>query len=257
MSDEYDEIIVNIGDMKDGDLVLGTDGEWHSIKLLPIQTKTLYKVNTSLGSVASSYDHYWVIFDDDGDSRELSTVELYGSIKQFKGCYIGVSNGAKLLSIDMLDEGRCRCIEVQDSDDHQFMIYTDTGNTIFTRNCQQRIVCGQLGSMASQMALGNSLATTIDGSHKGAGIISANNVISNCQYYFEDTKWIEKWYADRGMDRNGYPIGESSNNGADEEDISLGDDDEELSITDSDQHFEFEDKSKDVINRKEQKFENL
>ena len=66
---------------------------------------------------------------------------------------------------------------------------------------------------------------------------------------------LEKWYADRGFDKLGYPIGED--NTIDPNDISLGEDEEEFSLKDSDQHFEFEDNSKDVINRKEQHFENI
>lgn len=255
MSDEKYEIVeVSIGDIRDTDQVFGTDGKWHNITVLPIQNKCLYKVETDAGNVICSYDHYWVIYEN-GNKRELSTVELYGSLDQFKGCKIGTPDGASLENVTVLENGLCRCIEVKDSDDHQFLIYTDEGKEIFTRNCQTRIVCGKLDPIASQMALKNSLATTVDGSHKGAGIMSVAGVMTSIQYYFEDHSWLEKWYTDRGFDKLGYPIGED--NTIDPNDISLGEDEEEFSLKDSDQHFEFEDNSKDVINRKEQHFENI
>lgn len=251
---DYETIAVPISEIKDTDLVLGTDGEWHKQTPLPVQEKCLYKVITSAGSVNCSYDHYWVIFEN-GNHRELSTVELYGSVDQFKGCNIGSPDGAVLENVEMLEDGLCRCIEMKDSDDHQFAILTDEGNILFTRNCQTRIVCGQLNSTASIMALNNSLATTIDGSHPGAGIVSVNGTMTSIQFYYEEPEWLQKWYADRGFDKNGFPIGE--NNIIDPNDVSLGEDNEEFSISDSDQHFEFEDSSKYVINRKEQHFENV
>lgn len=250
---EYKDIEIPIGEIQEGDLVFCPDGKWHEIEVLPIQNKCFYKLTTSAGTVRCSYDHYWVLYKD-GKRQELSTSEIYGILDELKGWNIGVEDGATLLDLEMLEEGECRCISVKDSDDHQFLIFTEEGNPIFTRNCQARIVCGQLGSTASKMALGNHLATTIDGDHKGAGIVSINNVKTNCQYYFAKPEWIENWYADRGFDKNGYPIGDYE---VTDEEISLGDDDEELVIGNNNQHFEFEDNEKDVINRKEQNFENI
>ena len=44
-------------------------------------------------------------------------------------------------------------------------------NAIFTHNCGARIVAGRLEQTASMMALGSTLGTTVDGSHKGWLII--------------------------------------------------------------------------------------
>lgn len=247
------KITTTIGELQDGDEVLGTDGKWHKIELLPIEEKDLYRVHTNKGSVVCSYDHYWCI-DMGEDVREFSTIELNNDFLRYKGKEIGYHGSHVYLEqIEFERVGQCRCLIVKDTYDHQFQILTDENKPVFTHNCQTRIVCGQLGGVASQMALGNSLATTIDGSHKGAGIVSINNVTTPVQYYYADTSWIKDWYRERGFDENGYPL----NNVNEEETVSLGDDEEEIDLKAQDQHFEFADVEKDIINRKEQKFRNV
>lgn len=74
---------------------------------------------------------------------------------------------------------------------------------VIQNNCQFRMVCGRLGRVASMMALDSTLATTIDGSRKGAGIVSAQGTIEHVQYYYAEQEWIERWYKDRGLDKDG------------------------------------------------------
>lgn len=251
---DTEELVVNMSDLIDGDLVLGTDGCWHEIKILPIEDKPLYKVILNVGDVVCSYDHYWVVFDKELGRIELSTVEIYGEIEKRVGSIVGAEDsGVCIKDVVQYGYGKCRCIEVQDSEDHQFEIFTDKGEKVFTRNCQVRMSCGRLDTTASLMCHDSSIATTTDGNHKGAGVYQVNGQSTSVQFYYEEPEWLDKWYENHGFDVKGFPIGES----LEEETISLGEDEEEFSISDNDQHFEFEKEAKDIINRKEQKFENV
>ena len=76
---------------------------------------------------------------------------------------------------------------------------------IFTHNCAAKIVAGRLEQTASMMALGSTLGTTIDGTHKGAGITKMQGQISRVQYYFEQQKWItDTYFKQRGLDELGF-----------------------------------------------------
>ena len=81
-------------------------------------------------------------------------------------------------------------------------------NTIFTHNLMQQsqgLSAVRLDQTPSMMALGSTLGTTIDGSHKGAGITKMQGEISRVQYYFEQQKWInETYFKQRGLDELGY-----------------------------------------------------
>ena len=122
---------------------------------------------------------------------------------------------------------------------------------LFVHNCQARMVCGRLNGTASMMALGNSLATSIDGSKKGRGIVSVNGVMSNLQYYFEKPEWIEGWWNDRGLDNKGY-----DNSEIQEEEIILSGE-EEINIVDEMVEYDFEGIHKEVNNAKKQEFDNI
>ena len=118
-------------------------------------------------------------------------------------------------------------------------------NTIFTHNCAARIVCGRLDQTPSMMALGSTLGTTIDGSHKGAGITKMQGEISRVQYYFEQQKWInETYFKQRGLDELGYTTNSVT-------DIA---DDIELDINNSKTVIDFDDEHAEIDNRKDQKF---
>lgn len=124
-------------------------------------------------------------------------------------------------------------------------------NTIFTHNCAARIVCGRLDQTPSMMALGSTLGTTIDGSHKGAGITKMQGEISRVQYYFEQQKWInETYFKQRGLDELGY----TANSVTDiADDIEL-EGDIDLDITNSKTVIDFDDEHAEIDNRKDQKF---
>lgn len=101
------------------------------------------------------------------------------------------------------------------------------------------------------MALGSTLGTTIDGSHKGAGITKMQGEICRVQYYFEQQAWIyNTYFKQRGLDKLGYLNGQ-------EDDIA---DDIELegTIELDDSHsttvIEFDDQKAEIDNRKDQKF---
>jgi hypothetical protein len=101
------------------------------------------------------------------------------------------------------------------------------------------------------MALGSTLGTTIDGSHKGAGITKMQGEISRVQYYFEQQKWInETYFKQRGLDELGY----TTNSVTDiADDIEL-EGDIELDINNSKTVIDFDDEHAEIDNRKDQKF---
>ena len=136
-----------------------------------------------------------------------------------------------------------------------FKLLTINKRKIFTHNCQQRLICGQLGSIASRMALDDNQATTIDGTHKGAGMVKAQGIVSNIQYYFEDPVWIEKWFKKRGLTSKGWEPGEDPND-LDYSKIDLGED-EDISINEDKTEIDFNGIHREIDNTKDQKFEQL
>lgn len=104
------------------------------------------------------------------------------------------------------------------------------------------------------MALGSTLATTIDGTHKGAGMTKMQGQISRVQYYYENQKWInETYFKQRGLDNLGYTIG-SANASSDEIELS-GDID--LDNTNSTTIIDFSGEHAEIEHRKDQKFEEI
>ena len=104
------------------------------------------------------------------------------------------------------------------------------------------------------MALGSTLATTIDGTHKGAGMTKMQGQISRVQYYYENQKWInETYFKQRGLDNLGYTIG-SMNDSSDEIELS-GDID--LDNTNSTTVIDFSGEHAEIEHRKDQKFEEI
>ena len=128
-------------------------------------------------------------------------------------------------------------------------------SAIFTHNCGARIVAGRLESTPSMMALGSTLGTTIDGSHKGAGITKMQGQISRVQYYYEDQPWIsEVYFKQRGLDSLGYDPSAKQKENIDDIDLS-GEID--LDNSASTTTFDFDDQHAEIDNRKEQKFEEV
>lgn len=240
--------IKEIKDLTNKDLVKGTDNQWHSIETLEIQEKQMYLVKTEYGDVESSYDHYWTLFSPIlRRKKEIQTEDLI----KYYGWHIGAISGPVLVEIVKTTIKPCRCISV-DSEDHQFEILTNENIPLFTHNCGARMVCGRLGSTASLMALGSSLATTVDGSHKGRGIVSSQGEITGIQYYFTDGfGWIENWWKERGFDENGYAPEDKAVKA-----IELSGE-EEIKLTQDKTEYEFDDIKKEVDKSLEQVFEEI
>lgn len=249
---DYEEIITTMGDLKEGDQVLGTDGKWHDIDILQIQKQTLYRFITDEGVVRCSGDHEWKLFIGRIDIGKLSTESISNSLEEYKYANVGVEDGPVLLNIIKEDfREECRCITVLDSEDHQFEILTDEENPIFTGNCQGRAVCGRINGIASSMILGNSLGTAIDSEHKGGGIVSSAGVQSNIRYYYADPKDIAKWFNERGLDNMGYPPENT------EEELVLTEGVEEINLDTEVAKYEFEDNRKEINLSKNQEFDNI
>lgn len=104
------------------------------------------------------------------------------------------------------------------------------------------------------MSLGSTLGTTVDGTHKGAGITKMQGQISRVQYYFEEQKWIdETYFSQRGLDSLGYLDGVSEQ-AADEIELE-GDID--LDNTNSTVKIEFAGEQAEIDMRKDQRFEEV
>ena len=126
---------------------------------------------------------------------------------------------------------------------------------IFTHNCAARIVCGRLEQTASMMSMGSTLATTIDGTHKGAGMTKMQGQISRVQYYFEKQSWInDTYFKQRGLDNLGYTIG--SQNSEVSDDIVL-EGDMEIGNSNSTTVIDFAGEHAEIDHRKDQKFEEV
>ncbi|MBQ8218388.1 MAG: hypothetical protein IJZ79_03690 [Bacilli bacterium] len=106
------------------------------------------------------------------------------------------------------------------------------------------------------MALGSTLGTTVDGTHKGAGITKMQGQISRVQYYFEQQKWInETYFRQRGLDDLGYsPNADMNASAADDIELS-GDID--LDNMNSTVVIDFAGEHAEIDNRKDQKFEEV
>ena len=121
-------------------------------------------------------------------------------------------------------------------------------NGIFTHNCAAKIVAGRLEQTASMMALGSTLGTTIDGTHKGAGITKMQGQISRVQYYFEQQNWIkDTYFKQRGLDDLGY------RNKVELEEEELGGE-IDLDNFDGKTVIDFGGEHAEIDNRKDQKF---
>lgn len=104
------------------------------------------------------------------------------------------------------------------------------------------------------MALGSTLGTTVDGSHKGSGITKMQGQISRVQFYFEQQSWIsDTYFNQRGLNSLGY---------SEEEKELLSDDIElsgeiELDNSAAKTVFDFDGEHAEIDNRKDQKFEEV
>ena len=105
------------------------------------------------------------------------------------------------------------------------------------------------------MALGSTLGTTVDGSHRGAGITKMQGQISRVQYYFENQSWINNvYFKQRGLNSLGYLDDENNTLTADEIELEG---EIELDDTNSTTIIEFDDERAEIDSRKDQKFEEV
>lgn len=262
MSKNYIEIETTIGELKDGDQIYCTNGEWKEInEILPLHVpdnmyRLHFKNKNNSGYVDCSGDHEWSIYIGGRNKQEtVISSDLIYNVNIPSNSRFGSLNGPKLKKIERITPYLSRCISVN-NEDHLFEIIDSNGNKIFTHNCMNRLVCGQLGSVASRMALDNNTATAIDGSRKGAGIIRSQGDVAHIQYYFEEPTWWEKWCEDRGLTRFGYAPGEDPNAPLDPNLIDLGED-EELSLPRDKTKIEFHKTIKEIDKTKDQKFEEI
>lgn len=256
----FDEITISIGEIQPDDEVMGTDGQWHSIEILPVHVPDLmFEINfgDKFGIVKCSGDHLWTLYDSVTKAPlVLETKSIFQDLEWIKNCPVGNLKGPKIISMKSIEPIPSRCISLKDSEDMLFEIFTDKGESVFTHNCQQRLICGQLGSIASRMALDDNQATTIDGTHKGAGMVKSQGIVSNIQYYFENQKWLEKWFTDRGLTAKGWEPTEDPSADIDPNSIDLGED-EDIYITTNKTTMDFNNIHKEIDNTKSQKFEEV
>lgn len=126
--------------------------------------------------------------------------------------------------------------------------------TLLRDNLVFKCFCGKATSPgASDVALGNMLATTIDNTHPGAGIVQAVGQPEFCRYYFSKFEDLYKYYEDRGLDKMGYEPGHT------EQELALEnlEGEEDLTINNESFSFEFENEKTDIDKRQEQKWEEV
>lgn len=190
-------------------------------------------------------------------------------ISEFQpGDIVDIKNGnfANIISINKNDSGEIVnfVVRLNNEDDcvvltkeQLYQILLAMKNSVYTHNCQFRLVCGRLGSIASMMALGNTLATTIS-SNPGAGALASLGNVSILQHYFAETKWISEWYRDRGMDEFGFALdGSDIETDSDEETGELFEGEEEIDQTRTKTEIEFAGIKGEVDSTKDQQFEEV
>lgn len=274
-----------MGDLQEGDQVYCADGQWHDIEILDVHIpESMYEIKFTKGdekngskdglennnicsnyySVKCSGDHLWTLYNDLNLPIILRAKDIYSNIETLKNHKVGnIDDKIKIYSIEEIDPIPSRCIHIKDliEDENNQLLFeilaeNENGDYIpvFTHNCMERLICGQLGSVASRMALDDNQATTIDGKHKGAGMIKAQGIVSNVQYYFENQKWLNQWFKDRGMTEKGWDPNDLDN--PEQENIDLGED-EEFSIKEDKTVISFNGTTREIENSKDQKFKEI
>lgn len=133
-SSEYKEIITTMGELQDGDQVLGTDGKWHDIEILPIHTpENMFKItfckkisvenkNESIGFIKCSGNHEWTLFDREV-ALILKTEDIFNNFDVLKNVTVGeVNNNIYIENIEEIEPEPCRCITLKNSEDMLFQI---------------------------------------------------------------------------------------------------------------------------------------
>ena len=241
------------------DKVFGTDNKFHSIlDITPTHTpKTVYRITFTNGSVTCSDVHQWTVQNKDNtyeyvtETEDLFINQNWYIEKEIRfGRY---EDSVGLVKVSKVPNIECACITT-DSPDSQFLIYTDDGNKIFTHNCGFRGFCGRATETgASMVALDNNLATTIDSTYPGMGIVQSGGKNEFIRYYFSKFEDLEDYYKQRGLDDLGYSPLDADYTGADAvvEDLEG---EIEINVSRDKTEFEFEDDRVEIDNRDDQKW---
>lgn len=245
-----------IVDVKIGDKILGTDGNYYSvIDKTPVHIPTkVYSISFTNGNVICSDTHQWTVHTSDNSYSYVTEAEdLFRNKDWFieNDIHFGrYEDNIKLLDVSLVEQTECVCITTN-SPDNQFLIYTDSGNPIYTHNCGFRAFCGRATETgASLVALDNNLATTIDSTYPGMGIVQSGGKNEFIRYYFSKFEDLEEYYQQRGLDELGYsPIDSEFSGNSQLEDL---DGEIEITVNRDKSKYEFEKNSVEIDNREEQ-----
>ena len=241
------------------DKVFGTDNKFHKIlDITPTHTpKTVYKITFTNGTVTCSDVHQWTVQNNDNTYEYVTeTEDLFINQDWYIENDIRFGryeDNIRLVRVSRVPAVDCACITTNSSDS-QFLIYTDNGNKIFTHNCGFRGFCGRATETgASLVALDNNLATTIDSTYPGMGIVQSGGKNEFIRYYFSKFEDLEDYYKKRGLDELGYSPLDADYTGADAvvEDLEG---EIEITVPRDKTEFEFEEDRVEIDNRDDQKW---
>lgn len=247
---------VSIRDIQVGDKILGTDNQYYDVvDKTPVHIPTkVYSISFTNGNVTCSDTHQWTVHTSDKSySYVTESEDLFGNKDWFieNNIHFGrYEDNIKLLDVSLVEQTECVCITTN-SPDNQFLIYTDSGNPIYTHNCGFRAFCGRATETgASLVALDNNLATTIDSTYPGMGIVQSGGKNEFIRYYFSKFEDLEEYYQQRGLDELGYsPIDSEFSGNGQLEDL---DGEIEITVNRDKSKYEFEKNSVEIDNREEQ-----
>lgn len=125
---------------------------------------------------------------------------------------------------------------------------------IFTHNCGFRVFCGKATeSGASMVALDSTLATTVDNTYPGAGIVQSAGNPTFARFYFSKFEDLAKYYEERGLDNLGY----DPNSKQVEEVLEDLNGEEEISSSHETVNIDFENEHKSIEKRDDQNWEEI
>ena len=241
------------------DKVFGTDNKFHNIlDITPTHTpKTVYRITFTNGDVTCSDVHQWTVQNKDNTYEYVTeTEDLFINQNWYIENDIRFGryeDNIRLVRVSKVPAVDCACITTNSSDS-QFLIYTDRRNPIYTHNCGFRGFCGRANETgASMVALDNNLATTIDSTYPGMGIVQSGGKNEFIRYYFSKFEDLEDYYKKRGLDELGYSPLDADYTGADAvvEDLEG---EIEINVSRDKTEFEFEEDRVEIDNRDDQKW---
>ena len=241
------------------DKVFGTDNKFHNIlDITPTHTpKTVYRITFTNGDVTCSDVHQWTVQNKDNTYEYVTeTEDLFINQDWYIENDIRFGryeDNIRLVRVSRVPAVDCACITTNSSD-NQFLIYTDRRNPIYTHNCGFRGFCGRANETgASMVALDNNLATTIDSTYPGMGIVQSGGKNEFIRYYFSKFEDLEDYYKKRGLDELGYSPLDADYTGADAvvEDLEG---EIEINVSRDKTEFEFEEDRVEIDNRDDQKW---